>query len=192
METTTFKKDRLYEYKCSKCKKVEYLKYKTFFYRNKYGTGFCNSCSKKGGNQTSFKVGSVPHNKGKRFPLGEKHHNWKGGITPVIQKIRRCPEYHKWRNSVFKRDNYTCVICLLKNKKNILNADHYPKMFHQVISDNNIDTYEKSKFCKELWDINNGRTLCVECHYKETSKQQKQNWVNQYSKNYENRKISNK
>ena len=32
--------------------------------------------------------------------------------------------------------------------------------------DNNIKTLEEAIRCPELWDINNGRTLCNTCHNK--------------------------
>ena len=33
-----------------------------------------------------------------------------------------------------------------------------------IIRENNINTAEGALACKELWDINNGITLCLECH----------------------------
>jgi len=34
--------------------------------------------------------------------MKEKHHNWKGGITPFRIKIWRSKRYKEWRDSVFK------------------------------------------------------------------------------------------
>lgn len=78
---------------------------------------------------------------------GEKCWAWKGGITPINQAIRNSLPYRLWRESIFKRDNFTCVEC--NTKGGILNADHI-KPF--------------ALFPKLRLDINNGRTLCVECH----------------------------
>lgn len=105
-------------------------------------------------------------NKGKRHPKvsGEKHHAWKGGITPLMVKIRRCARYKQWVRDIFFKDNYTCQKC---NKKGgYIEADHYPKMFCDLISENKINTFEKAIDCQELWSLENGRTLCKECHRK--------------------------
>jgi hypothetical protein len=80
---------------------------------------------------------------------GEKSHFWKGGITPIHRKIRLTMEYKLWRESVFKRDNYTCIWCGQRGGR--LNADHI-KSFKD---------YPELRFA-----IDNGRTLCVECHKK--------------------------
>lgn len=93
---------------------------------------------------------------------GKNNPNWKGGISPLMVKIRRCSQYRNWRTSIFTRDNYICQMC--KKRGRDLQADHYPKMFCDVIKDNKIDTFEKAHLCKELWDLNNGRTLCKKCH----------------------------
>ena len=108
--------------------------------------------------------GRIPWNKGKRNPywIGEKNPNWKGGITPLIVKIRRCFEYKQWVQRILKKDNYTCRFC---NKRGgSKQADHYPKDFADIIADNKIKTFQQALDCKELWDLDNGRTLCIPCH----------------------------
>lgn len=81
---------------------------------------------------------------------GEKNHNWSGGTyRNERHTLMGRVEYLEWRRAVYKRDDYTCQICKIKGKR--LNADH----IIPYIAD-------KSK----VLDINNGRTLCVECHRK--------------------------
>ena len=96
--------------------------------------------------------GRLSWNTGKKCPelAGENCHLWKGGITPINQKIRTSLEYKLWRESVFKRDNFTCIFCG-DNTGNNLEADHI-KPFSQ---------YPELRFA-----IDNGRTLCHDCHTK--------------------------
>lgn len=49
------------------------------------------------------------------------------------------------------------------NKGGNLNAHHW-KEFAKIIEENNITTLEEAIDCEELWNINNGITLCKECH----------------------------
>jgi hypothetical protein len=85
------------------------------------------------------------------MPRGVDHHNWKGGITSENRKIRTSAEYRNWRKLVLKRDNYTCRECGATDKE--LSA-HHIKSF--------VD------FPEDRFDINNGITLCLDCH-KETN-----------------------
>jgi len=83
---------------------------------------------------------------------GIKHHNWKGGITPINDKIRKSFKYKLWRRKIFERDEYTCKWCKNKSgngKAIILHADHI-KPF--------------ALFPELRFDIDNGRTLCKDCH----------------------------
>lgn len=85
---------------------------------------------------------------------GEKSYSWRGGITSENKRIRRSLEMRLWRETVFKRDNYSCVWCGVrsgKGQKVILHADHIKQFAY----------YPELRFV-----INNGRTLCKECHKK--------------------------
>lgn len=72
---------------------------------------------------------------------------WKGGVTPENTKIRHSVEYRLWREAVFARDNFTCLECGIRGGE--LNADHI-KPF--------------ALFPELRFAIDNGRTLCVQCH----------------------------
>jgi hypothetical protein len=100
--------------------------------------------------------------KPKPWQVGNKHWNWKGGISSFMLQIRNCWKYKEWRSSVFERDNYTCQSCG-DNKGHNLNAHHW-KEFSKIIEKNNIITLEQALDCEELWSINNGITLCEKCH----------------------------
>lgn len=81
--------------------------------------------------------------------VGKNNPNWRGGTTSSALKIRHSLEYKIWRRAVFERDNYTCIWCGQRGGK--LCADHI-KPF--------------SLFPELRFAIDNGRTLCWECHQK--------------------------
>ena len=83
---------------------------------------------------------------------GEKHPNWKGGITPLQQQIRSSPEYKEWRKNVFERDDYTCQICGKRGGK--LHANHIKKF---------------SEYPELRIELRNGVTVCIECHVKKVN-----------------------
>lgn len=78
---------------------------------------------------------------------GEKAPNWKGGKTKINAIIRGSFEYRLWRESVFNRDSHTCVWCFKRG--GILHADHIKPFAY---------------FPELRFAIDNGRTLCKECH----------------------------
>ena len=78
----------------------------------------------------------------------EKNINWKGGITPQTIKIRQSLEYKLWRTSVFERDNYACIWGGKEHGSKI-EADHIKPFAY---------------FPELRFAIDNGRTLCHECH----------------------------
>ncbi len=97
---------------------------------------------------------------------GKNHWNWKPPEErkqKLDKQIRALPEYKKWRFKCFERDNFTCVEC--GNTKSFLNVDHI-KPFFKILKEHNIKNKEDAQKCVELWDLNNGRTLCEEDHRK--------------------------
>lgn len=89
----------------------------------------------------------------KRIAEG-KHNFYIDGRTPKNVKIRHSIEYRLWRESVFKRDNWTCQWCGVRSgngKKVILHADHIKPFAY---------------FPDLRLELSNGRTLCRSCHAK--------------------------
>lgn len=78
---------------------------------------------------------------------GDKHHNWKGGVTEQRDKVRTHPLYKDWRKKVFERDDYTCQSCFSKGLE--IHAHH-------------MSSYKDNP--KERLKLANGITLCGECH----------------------------
>lgn len=95
----------------------------------------------------------------------ENSPHWKGGITSLYEVIRHCFEYRQWRSDVFTRDNFTCQKCGDAIGGN-LNAHHIIE-FADIIERHEITTLEEAIKCEELWNINNGQTLCDDCHIEE-------------------------
>ena len=79
---------------------------------------------------------------------GENHPGWRGGKTKELDKIRKSMEYREWRRKVLERDNFTCIECGCKEIEQL-----------------QVDHIKSFTFYPELrFDINNGRTLCINCH----------------------------
>lgn len=84
------------------------------------------------------------------FHFGDKHWNWKGGITPK-DKIERLRFRKTIGKDVLRRDNYTCKDC--GANKTYLHVDHIKPWANHI----------------ELrFDPENCITLCYKCHYKKT------------------------
>jgi len=92
---------------------------------------------------------------------GKRNHFWKGGVNPLQNALRRCWLYNQWRSSVFERDNWSCQTC---QGRGIRLEAHHIKSFALIFKEFNIKTFQEGLNCDELWDINNGVTLCKDCH----------------------------
>jgi predicted restriction endonuclease len=92
---------------------------------------------------------------------GSGNPRWKGGVTKKEKAIRNSIHFRLWRESVFARDNWTCQEC---GERGIYLEAHHIKAF--------------AKFPEFRFAIDNGLTLCRECHsltdnYKGRSKSSK-------------------
>lgn len=78
---------------------------------------------------------------------------------------------HAWRKDVYQRDNYTCIVCSDDSGGN-LNA-HHKDGFNWCV--------------KRRYDVDNGATLCEDCHrefhseygYGDNTEQQFNEWISQ-------------
>lgn len=112
------------------------------------------------------KIWYIPWNKGRPWIefRGERHPRWKGGKTSLPKQIRLSFKYRQWRSDIFTRDDFTCVVC--GERGCYLEADHFPIRFVDIFKKYELKNLEEAENCEELWNINNGRTLCEKCHYK--------------------------
>lgn len=103
---------------------------------------------------------------GTRSNRGALNPNWKSPEkrkTYLNHALRQTDKYVKWRFAVFQRDNFRCTKCGDTTKA--FNADHI-KRFADLLTIHNITTIEEGLECSELWNLENGQTLCVDCHRK--------------------------
>jgi len=166
---------RMVEVVCTRCNKTNSITYQASISNRR--SGLCTTCKnvevaqrpevkqKKAANarEMVLRQGGIPNAvlfTSERVS-GANNCNWKGGISPVMEAIRRTDELRKWRLSVFERDQFACVIC--KSTKP-LEADHI-KPF--------------SLFPELRTDISNGRTLCRPCHLKHGARVRKDRIIRQ-------------
>lgn len=86
--------------------------------------------------KTAFKKGEV---------AGKKHPRWKGG------------KWLYWRKKCLERDDYTCVVCGLRDEE-IMDVDHIkPKGTHPELR----------------LEITNLQTMCPNCHKRKSNRESK-------------------
>lgn len=103
---------------------------------------------------------------------GEKHPNWKGGITPLYMRLREafqtqlCPK-------ILKRDNYTCQLCGAKGTLHVHHIRHFKDIVQEIMVehpdinpvDNINELYDIIVKDSRFLDENNLITYCPHCHY---------------------------
>lgn len=119
---------------------------RTEFAKN-LGTGMLGKRHKESTKLKISVIASRQKGKPKPWMRGEGNSQWMGGVSPANKIARRSVEYKNWRNSVYKRDMWTCRRC--KTNGGRLHP-HHRKMF--------------SKHPESRYDVENGVTLCEPCH----------------------------
>ena len=116
----------------------------------------CLICAKKYSVYKSYLKSRISHFCSKKCQgikkttlTGENSSGWKGGLSDINRRIRSSKKWKDWRESVFKRDNYTCQGC---NIRGCYLEPHHIKRFH---------SNKELRF--EIW---NGVSLCSKCHNK--------------------------
>lgn len=135
---------------CKNCKKEIWVA-SSLLKRKNFCSKKCSNIFRKGKPVLSTRGGNNIH--------------WKGGITPLRIKIWKSFKYQEWRLSVYERDKFICQMPECDKVDRILNV-HHIKTFSKIKEKSIIKTLEEAENCKELWDINNGITLCKKCHKK--------------------------
>ena len=102
---------------------------------------------------------------------GEKHPNWKGGVTGLYGLLR---VYFKIRQNKFvlKRDGNKCKLCGSKKKLQVHHIRHFSDIFKEILSEHTDLSVAENK--EELYniminderfnDLDNLTTYCKECH----------------------------
>lgn len=91
------------------------------------------------------KCGNTPEANAKKILIGSKNGRWIEDRSQV--KFRPRHEMTFWKKAIYQRDDYICQICGKRGGK--LQVDH-------------IKPY--SLYPNLRWKIENGRTLCIDCH----------------------------
>lgn len=88
-------------------------------------------------------------------PKGDKSPSWRGGVSIHSAKFKQSATYKTWRKAVIERDNYTCQVCGAHNHTGGKRIIHH------------VDHIKPYALYPELRvSIENGRTLCIDCHKK--------------------------
>jgi len=82
-----------------------------------------------------------------RLQKGEKHWNWKGGVTPESERVRKSVELKEWKRACLRRDNFTCKKC---------------GQYGGNLEVHHINNF--AEFPELRTAIDNGITLCENCH----------------------------
>lgn len=137
---------------------------------------------KKIGNEHKEKI----RNKFIGLRIGNKHPMWRGGLSTMRNRLRQSCEYRNWRKIVYERDNYICQLC--NSERKYLNC-HHIETFSSIVEKYSLKSYDDYLNCEILWSIDNGITLCKDCHDSIKGKE-KENEEKFKNINYEKKKRS--
>lgn len=135
---------------CNKCR-IEYAKKET-------KNVICNNCGKK------FEKNKYAYEHAKTHYCSQKCYdeyrkNKKETYKELAHYLRTHESYNEWRNNIFKRDHYKCIKC---GSKENLHAHHIIQLY-DICDKYNMNTDDILN-SKEFHNIDNGITLCQNCH----------------------------
>ena len=96
-----------------------------------------------------------------RMNVGPENHFWMGGVSRLKHRIYHSFKYKSWRTQIFVRDRGVCVLCGVKDRE--AEVDHVIP-FSTLLRRHSIKDVESAIACDPLWDLSNGRVLCLPCH----------------------------
>ncbi len=127
---------------CAECNvDIFRAKYRIASYKNHYCSYQCRIKHMVGPNAGGYKGAS----------RSRKH---------LVHRIRSLSLYLQWVKDVLKRDDYCCQECNATNNLHV----HHIKELIMIMNEYNITSVKEARACVELWNIDNGLTLCVHCH----------------------------
>jgi hypothetical protein len=85
------------------------------------------------------------------FFSGDGHPAWRGGITPIRQRLFNSPAYRAWRGDVLARDRGRCRWCEADGRRT-----YRPLEIHHIVPVSIAPT--------EIFNAANGITLCKPHH----------------------------
>lgn len=157
--------------KCEHCSK-EFIP-KNYHWEQRFCSRKCAGKANGFKNKKAWNKGLVGYRKGyimtreQKIKIGNSNRKkHKDNVTPVKNLIRSQFLYREWRAKIYERDDYTCQVCGERSKagkRKEIHA-HHIKHLADIIREFEIKTIQDAQNCGELWEINNGITMCVDCH----------------------------
>ncbi|MGN0966184.1 MAG: HNH endonuclease [Candidatus Coprovivens sp.] len=103
--------------------------------------------------------------------VGEKHWNWKGGITPLARRLREFFGVNQVIK-ILERDHYKCQMCGSKKNLQVHHIKHFKDILKRILDEHpdldpitNInELYNIAVKDKEFLNLDNLITYCKDCH----------------------------
>ena len=94
---------------------------------------------------------------------GDKHYQWKGGVSRLNKSIRQMHESQKWIDAIKARDQ-KCVKCGAAPPLESHHIEPLAVIVTRLGINNRNDAREHASV---VWNLGNGEALCIPCHYAE-------------------------